>query len=338
MVDYRKFLGQQASAVAPYLGAARIWIGERAVTLDEAPQALGWYAVEVRGRTAHVTGPSEPPPLDALPLVRGWWFEGRAFLEGARSEPLWLPPAEEPPPFSPVRARRWPSGELLFDGLEFETEAEGAVRAAVGGGEALAGVKGVPAGLRAAAGFALALRVAKARGVPLAFGELRLRLGAIAEGGAAAAGAALDALEAERAQARREEAEQRERLRAAQLEEQVEASRQAQLRAARALGDDMRRHAQRAAANPRERAELALFNAGAQLETLRRLEGEQLEVVFRFRGERFICLVEAYTLRVLDAGVCLGHPPPDEQLTLESLPGVIQQAMEEDRLVILRFP
>ncbi len=338
MVDYRKFLGTQATTVAPFLGAARISLGDRSVLLDEPPTVEGWYSVRVSGRTATIVGPAEPPSLDALPAVRGWFFDGRLFLEGARSEPLWLLGAEEPAAFGAVRARRWPSGELLFDGLEFESEAEGAVRAAVGGGEALAAIKGVPAGLRAAAGFALVQRRGRELNVPFAFAEVRAALGTIAQGGAEAASTALRALEAERIQARREEAEQRARLAQAQLAQELEASRQEQIRAAQAVGDDMRRAAQRAAGNPRYRAELALFNAGAQLETLRRLGREQLELVFRFRGERFICLVHEYTLRVLDAGVCLGHPPPDEQLTLESLPGVINQAMEEDRLVILRFP
>ena len=78
----------------------------------------------------------------------------------------------------------------------------------------------------------------------------------------------------------------------------------------------------------------ALEKAGAQLLDLRALQGQQLEVIFRVDGERFHTVVRADTLQVLDAGICLsGH---DADLTLESLPGVIREAILEDVLVITR--
>ena len=64
--------------------------------------------------------------------------------------------------------------------------------------------------------------------------------------------------------------------------------------------------------------------------------GDQLEVIFTFMNERFISLVDAATLQVIDSGICLGHPPADEELTLESLPSVIREAIDTDALVILR--
>ncbi len=83
-----------------------------------------------------------------------------------------------------------------------------------------------------------------------------------------------------------------------------------------------------------ERAERALLSAGAQLLDSRRLDGGLLEVTYRFMGERFLTLVERDTLRVVDAGICLaGH---DDRVTLESLPGVIREAIEGHRLVIAR--
>jgi hypothetical protein len=86
------------------------------------------------------------------------------------------------------------------------------------------------------------------------------------------------------------------------------------------------------------RAESALDKAGADLESTRRTGPQQLEVVFAFMGERFVSIVDQDTLRVLDSGICLGHPPADELVTLDSLPGVIREAIETHRLVILREP
>jgi hypothetical protein len=87
-----------------------------------------------------------------------------------------------------------------------------------------------------------------------------------------------------------------------------------------------------------DRATEALEKAGATLESSRHVREHELEVVFSFMGERFISLVDEDTLQVLDSGICLGHPPADEQLTLDSLPAVIREAIETDRLVILRAP
>ena len=68
------------------------------------------------------------------------------------------------------------------------------------------------------------------------------------------------------------------------------------------------------------------------------LQRVQLEVVFEFRDTRFVALVDEATLQVIDSGICLGHPPRDDLLTLDSLPGVIAEAMDTDALVILRHP
>ena len=62
----------------------------------------------------------------------------------------------------------------------------------------------------------------------------------------------------------------------------------------------------------------------------------ELEVIFRFMGQRFISVVNALTFRVIDSGICLGHPPRDDLVTLESLCAVIREAIDTGRLVILR--
>ena len=63
-----------------------------------------------------------------------------------------------------------------------------------------------------------------------------------------------------------------------------------------------------------------------------------LNVLGSFMNERFISLVEPATLRIIDSGICLGHPPRDDLITLESLPSVIREAIDDDLLVILRHP
>ena len=80
--------------------------------------------------------------------------------------------------------------------------------------------------------------------------------------------------------------------------------------------------------------------SGAQFVSSRRAGDDNLEVVFRFRGERFITVVHAATLQVIDAGICLvdyedGHRG-DSDLTLESLPSAIREARELDALVVTR--
>jgi len=57
-------------------------------------------------------------------------------------------------------------------------------------------------------------------------------------------------------------------------------------------------------------------------------------VRFRFRERRFECVVDKHTLRIVDSGVCLvGN---DTLFTLESLPGVIGEAMDTHRLHVFR--
>ena len=89
-------------------------------------------------------------------------------------------PEEEPPRFSPITARRWHGDALLFDALEFESEAEGAVREALATGAALNTLKSIPAPLRAAYGFALAEQTARRLAVPVAASEVRAHVGRIA--------------------------------------------------------------------------------------------------------------------------------------------------------------
>ncbi|MCU0701413.1 MAG: hypothetical protein MUC96_33300 [Myxococcaceae bacterium] len=362
MVDYRKFLAKADTRVLPYVGGDTLDAGDRVLRLSGTlPERHGWYEVDVSGRQATVKGRAEAPDLSALPKVRGWLKGERIFRDGGVSELVELLPEEEPALFSPVVARRWSRDVLVFDTLEFESEAEGACREALGERRALKDVKGVPAPLRGAYGLSLLEAVSQAMQIRFSWQEVRLEVGAVADAGVEKAEAVLRALEAERDLARRELAELERQalaeLARLELEQQRQALREQRAEeAARAQAeiDAVRRRLQRWRGGGDERvgveldrrnlrgqerrAAEALQAAGARLETLRRLANDQLEVVFRYEGERFISIVDAATLQVIDSGICLGHPPRDDLVTLESLPGVIQEAMDTGRLVILRWP
>jgi hypothetical protein len=327
VVDYRKFLNKTETITAPWLGGRSIDLPDRRLRLNARIDRPGWYRFEIKGRIATAPSPTDAADLSALPRVRGYLWRERLVLDGARAEPLHLLPEEEAPRFSPVSARRWHGGALLFDTLEFESEVEGAVREALAKGAAIADLKGVPASLRAAYGFALGEQAARRMNVPVTASELRGHVGRIAEGGLEAAEAAIHALVAEREQTERELREVRERVAAAQLRAEVEAVREARARDRRRRADTLE-----------ERAWEALEKAGADFESARQLGGDQGEIVFGYLGERFICVVDAVTLQVYDSGICLGHPPADRLITLDSLPSVIREAIETDALVILRSP
>ncbi len=327
MVDYRKFLGKQDAVLAPWLGGLSIDLPGRRLRLGARPDRPGWHRFELKGRVASVVGPGEPGDLSALPKVRGFIWRDRLVGEAARAEVLHLLPEEEAPRFSPVTARRWHGGALLFEGLEFEREAEGDVREALATGAPLSGIKGVPAPLRAAYAYALVEQTGRRMNVPVAAAETRGHVGRIAEGGVVEAELFLRALIVEREETQREMRELRARLAAAQVRADVQTAREQ-----RVLERQQRNE------TAEDRAWHALDKAGATFESSRHAGPNQLEVVFAYMDERFISLVDEDTLQVFDSGICLGHPPSDRLLTLDSLPAVIKEAIDTDRLVILRAP
>jgi hypothetical protein len=324
-MHYRKFLGKTEVLVLPFLGGTTVEGPNGRLRLSRAPKKNGWYQVTVRKNLAEVQGAADAPDLSALPKVRGHLLGDRLVRDGAVAEPIALLPDDEPQRFSLCTARRWHSGALLFDQLEFDSDAEEGARRALEEDKGLANVKGVPATLRAAFGYALVEAASRRLRIPFAPAEVRNAILDVAQRGSERADAALHHLEAEREQARKEMAELLRRRQQERAQEEVRAEREkraAMAQTAREAAD--------------VRAEAALRAAGAVLGSTRRLRGDQqLEVRFSFMGERFISIVDAATLQVIDSGICLGHPPRDELITLESLPSVIKEAIDTDALVIL---
>jgi hypothetical protein len=333
-VDYRKFLGKEEERVLPYLGGAFLHAADRRLRLATEPQAPGWYKFRVKGREATPVGPAEPEALEALSSVRGHLVGDRLVREGSVAEQVHFLPEEEPPRLTPARARRWHSGELLFDMLDFESEAEESARRALEEDTSLAAVKGVPATLRSAFSYAVLEAESRRLGIPAAPRELRPHLVAVAEKGRPEAERALRALAAERALAAREMEELNRRRQLVNMAQQAVAA-QAALAQARAQAP-RGRHGRAREGDAMARAELSLEAAGARMRSARMLGNGNMEVIFTFMDERFISVVNSDTLQVVDSGICLGHPPADDLVTLESLPSVIKEAIDTDRLVILR--
>lgn len=109
---------------------------------------------------------------------------------------------------------------------------------------------------------------------------------------------------------------------------------------ARALGTGEGRRAM-ALVDFEAAARAALLVGGAELLDWHnsRTAGEAV-VQFRLQNRRFECVAQKETLRIIDAGICLvdhrTQERGDTRFTLESLPGVIAQAMREGVLHVFR--
>lgn len=88
-------------------------------------------------------------------------------------------------------------------------------------------------------------------------------------------------------------------------------------------------------------ARAALAVGGAELLDVRQGRGRnEMVVQYRFENRRLECVAERGTMRIVDSGVCLTDHHTGEKgdtyFTLESLPPVIRQAIQEDKLVVYR--
>jgi hypothetical protein len=313
-MDYRRFLQQPEARLAPVVGG-HVWLTDRRVRVEGTTVEDGWWRVEVQGRTARPIGPAAgeaiAEAIARLPRAQGHLLRTRQGLalvdDQAGCQVVDLTPAgDEPSLLAPLTARRWPIGDLLlWDQLEWEGEVEETARRALEEQAGLAAVKGAPSSLRAA--FAYSVVEAASRSLEIAAqpGEVKRWVGEIAEQGHARAEEALRALAAER---------------------QLWANRQRtiQYRPAPAAP----------AVDLETRVEETLRVADARFLSLRRLGGGTVEVRWMFRGQRLSSVVVEDGLSVIDSGLCLSGE--DSLLTLDSLPGVVRQAMDDDVLVITR--
>jgi hypothetical protein len=280
--DFRAFLGATKEVVLPYFGGTRVDAPDRRFRIGKHELDLEpgqWWRWKIDGRNAVPIERGQPVDLSDRPAIRGHWVGGWLFASGRDVHRVAFPPEDEPSPLARITARRWHSGDILFDSVDFEDEAEFAARDALERGQAIATVKGAVPSLRAAFGFAVASALGRELGVPVSPREVAGQALAIADGGRDAA--------------------------------------------RRTLDDD-----------PVERVDNALDGAGARMLRCRRLAGNQLDVRFQLDGEHYSTIVNADTLQVMDAGICLSGS--DRELTLDSLPSVIREAVRTGRLHITR--
>jgi hypothetical protein len=292
------------------------WLADRRVRVQRpAGVADGWWRVRVQGRVAEPIAPATTEEIagafQPLPRLRGHLLRlhgGVALVDGnATCHPVDLaPPDEDPPLLAPASARRWPTGDLLlWEQLEWEGEVEETARRALEAHTGLAECKGISASLRASFAFATAGAASRALHIQAEPAEVKRWVGEIADQGYPRAEVALRALAHERARwdppAPVVPPVPARPMPAADLEGRVDES----LRA-----------------------------AGARLSSVRRQGGGVVEVRWLFDGQHFISLVAEEGLRVIDSGVCLAGQ--DDLVTLDSLPGVIREAIAEEALVITR--
>jgi len=320
-LDYRAFLptGAGDPVVLPYFGGTRVDAPARRLQVAPVPDielVPGWWAFRIEGRRARPIEPAAPVDLGDRPAVRGHWAGGWLFASGRECDRIALAPVEEPAPLARCTARRWHSGELLLETLDFEDDAEVEARRALEEERPIAGLRGVAPSLRAAFGFALAAAVGGRMDIPVSPREAAGRVHAIADGGRDAAVAMLEGLAAER---RRHTAI---------------ANAERQRRAVVAVAATARPRGRVRAGDPAERADAALEAAGARMLSCRRSGPGLLEVRFVCAGERFVAVVDPGSLQVFDAGICLAGA--DREVTLDSLPSVIREAIDTDRLSITR--
>jgi hypothetical protein len=313
-VDYRRFLKQPEERLAPVVGG-HAWLTDRRVRIEGVQMEDGWWRLQVHGRTARPIAAASAEAISEaiarLPREQGHVLrtrQGLALVDGhAGCRPLDLTPAgDEPPLLAPLSARRWPTGDLLlWDQLEWEGEVEETARQALEDRNGLAAVKGAPASLRAAFAFSAVEGASRTLNIAAQPGEVKRWVGEIADEGHPRAEVALRALAGERA---------------------MYANRQRPIRYRPAPAPP--------AVDVETEVEQTLRAAGARYLSLRRLGGGTAEVRWMFQGQRLISLVAEQGLRIIDSGLCLSGE--DDLLTLDSLPGVVRQAIEDEVLVITR--
>lgn len=317
-MDYRRFLAKSEEVVLPYLGGGSVETGTRRLRVVGAPSP-GFVRFRIEGRRATALGEAEAPDLGALPSRTGHFVAGYLASADGSLARLHLVPSDEPLALSPVRGRVWHDGAVIFAEGLFETDAEETARRRLELEEALGDEKGIASSLRAAFAAALAIRVGRRLAVDVSPTEVRGATRAISAAGRAAAEVEVRRIEARRAEAARAS------------EEQAAGSRLAAIARRSLAGGAQRRGT---IEDAEARAAAALGAASGRLLSSRRLDGDRLEVRYEIFGERFITIVDALTLHVVDAGVCLDGS--DEEVTLESLPSVLREAIDTGALVITR--
>jgi hypothetical protein len=143
-MDYTPFLQKPDEVLKlPYFGGKSVCDDRLTYRLRETLQP-GWYQFRKSGRYLTADEPIGPE-LGAwkLPRVTGCVMNGRIIGNDFQARLFGLPTDMDLPKFTPVTARKWFDGHILYEGQEFETEVETKVRDAFEEERGIDGVKGV---------------------------------------------------------------------------------------------------------------------------------------------------------------------------------------------------
>ena len=310
-MGWKDLLGADEEITLPWLGGRTVHNKERSWSIEGAlPREYGWYRFNISGgRKAALLGESDIDPDygAGFPVIRGYLVGDRIIHYDAK---VTVDPAQilhnsgriylvEPglDRFSLALGVRDLFGKIIFMSVEFPEGPEAEViEAYQDRTDSVDHIKGVTPAL------------------DLAFRYLSWQRKREEE------------LEAERQRLLEEEARK---------QRAAERARQIQRAAGTGAGRrDLARQDFRAAA----RAALRL--SGAELlDVIATANPGEMRVQYRFRRRRLECVVAKYSLRIIDAGVCLDDhegEKGDTYFTLESLPAVIGEAIDSDRLVVWR--
>lgn len=143
-MDYTQFLQQPDEKLKlPCFGGKSVCDDAQTYRLSEQ-LAPGWYVFCKSGRYLIPEGATDPE-LEAWKLSRvtGYLTGGRLVGIDFQARLFGLPADQEPPAFSPISARKWFDGHLLFEGVEFESDVETQVRDAFEEERSIENIKGV---------------------------------------------------------------------------------------------------------------------------------------------------------------------------------------------------
>lgn len=307
-MSWRDLLSATSQELLPWVGGRTIASQTRTWTIEgDLPLVQGWYAFETNGsRVTRLVSDTRMDPPD--------WKATLGYLVGGRFIPQDVNPAtgflretqllfcapDGVNDIERVAVGRNLLKQPVFLRTEWPEGPEQEVMDRISLGESLDGLKDVRPALHFAYDWLVQQRV----------------------------------IEAERVRRREEAARQREaraQALAAALRRQEEATRL--LEEARARGGTGASRRALAQEDFAAAATAALRVSGCTLLSVRQVYSGSWAVRYVVDGRRLECVVDD-GLHVTDAGVCLdGH---DDLFTLESLPGVIRQAVREGVLVVWR--
>lgn len=143
-MDYRQFLQKPDEVLRlPYFTGKTVCDDKLTYRLRETLQP-GWYQFRKSGRYLTVEEPITRE-LDRWKLQRlaGYVFNARLIANDFQAPLFGLPTDEDLPEFTPVSARKWFDGHMLYEGVAFETEVEAKVREAFEEEHSIDAIKGV---------------------------------------------------------------------------------------------------------------------------------------------------------------------------------------------------